>query len=133
MAPRITVVNDNPEFLELVRDILKDEHYAVTTIDGDLEGALDRIVDSRPDLLILDLRLGTDELHGWDIAQQLRREPSLKGLPLIICSADILALHALADDLDNTKQVRALPKPFAIAELTAAIDGLLAEAKASPG
>ena len=133
MAPRITVVNDNPEFLELVRDILKDEHYAVTAIDGDLEGALDRIVDSRPDVLILDLRLGTDELHGWDIAQELRREPALEGLPVIICSADVLALQTLADDLDNTKQVRTLPKPFAIAELTAAIDGLLAEAKASPG
>ena len=124
------VVNDNPEFLELVRDILKDEHYA-TAIDGDLEGALDRIVDSRPDVLILDLRLGTDELHGWDIAQELRREPALEGLPVIICSADVLRFK-LADDLDNTKQVRTLPKPFAIAELTAAIDGLLAEAKASP-
>ena len=130
MAPRITVVNDNPEFLELVRDILNDEHYAVTTIDGDLEDALERVLESRPDLLILDLRLGIDELHGWDIAQQLRREPSLVGLPVIICSADVLALQALADDLDNTKQVRTLPKPFAIAELTAAIDGLLAEASA---
>ena len=133
VATRITVVNDNPQFLELVRDILKDEHYAVTTIDGDLEGASERIVDSRPELVILDLRLGTDELHGWDIAQQLRREPSLDGLPMILCSADVLALHALADDLERTKQVRTLQKPFAIAELTAAIDGLLAEAKAAPG
>lgn len=133
MATRITVVNDNPQFLELVRDILKDEHYAVTTIDGDLEGASERIVDSRPELVILDLRLGTDELHGWDIAQQLRREPSLEGLPMILCSGDVLALHALADDLERTKQVRTLQKPFAIAELIAAIDGLLAEAKAAPG
>ena len=79
MAPRITVVNDNPEFLELVRDILEDEHYAATTIDGDVEDALERIVESRPCLVILDLRLGTDELHGWNIAQQLRREPSMMG------------------------------------------------------
>jgi CheY-like chemotaxis protein len=128
VAPRVTVVNDNPAFLELMRDILEDERYATTTIDGDLEGALERVVESRPDLVILDLRLGTDELHGWDIAQELRREPSLKGLPMIICSADVLALQALADDLAETKQVRTLPKPFAIAELTAAIDGLLAEA-----
>ena len=128
MAPRITVVNDNPEFLDLVRDILEDEHYATTTIDGDFEDALERVVESRPELLILDLRLGTDELHGWDLAQQLRREPSLEGLPMIICSADVPALQALADDLDDTKKVRTLPKPFAIAELTAAIDGLLAEA-----
>ena len=128
MAPRVTVVNDNPEFLELVRDILEGDDYATTTIDGDLDGSLERVIESRPDLVILDLRMGTDQLHGWDIAQELRREPSLEGLPMIICSADVLALQALADDLADTKQVRALSKPFAIAELTATIDGLLAEA-----
>jgi CheY-like chemotaxis protein len=133
MRPRITVVNDNPEFLELLRDILRDEHYAATAIDGDLEDALDRVIASRPDLLIVDLRMGSDELHGWDIAQRLRREPSLEGLPLLICSADVLALQALADDFNETKRVRTLPKPFAITELTAAIDGLLAEAKVASG
>jgi CheY-like chemotaxis protein len=94
MAPRITVVNDNPEFLELVRDILDDERYATTAIDGDLEGALERVVESRPELLIIDLRLGTEVLRGWDIAQEVRREPSLESLPVIICSADVLALQA---------------------------------------
>jgi CheY-like chemotaxis protein len=128
MAPRVTVVNDNPEFLELVRDILEGDDYATTTIDGDLDGALERVIESRPDLVILDLRLGTDELHGWDIGQELRREPSFEALPMIICSADVLALQALADDLADTKQVRALTKPFTIAELNATIDGLLPEA-----
>jgi CheY-like chemotaxis protein len=128
MAPRITVVNDNPEFLELVRDILEDEHYATTTIDEDFENASERVVESRPELLILDLRLGTDDLRGWHIAQEVRTEPSLEGLPVIICSADVLALEALADELANSKQVRTLSKPFTIAELTTVIDGMLAEA-----
>jgi len=128
MAPRITVVNDSPEYPEQVRDILEDEDYATTTIDEDLDDVLERVVESRPDLIVLDLRLGTEELRGWSIGQQIRREPSLEGLPVIICSADVLALQALADDLADTKQVRTLSKPFAIGELTAAIDGLLAEA-----
>ena len=128
MTPRITVVNDNPEFLELVRDILHDEHYAATTVDGDLDDALDRIIASRPDLLIVDLRMGSDELHGWEIAQDVRREPSLDRLPLLLCSADPLALRALADDLDATTSVETLVKPFAIDELTSAIDRLLAGA-----
>lgn len=127
MAPRITVVNDNPEFLELVRDILEDEQYATVCIDGDDADALSRIVESRPDLLIIDLRMGTDELHGWDIAQEVRREPALEGLPVIICSADALALRGLASDLAQTKNVQTLMKPFAIAELTGAIDRLLAQ------
>ena len=124
---RITVVNDNPEFLELVHDILEDEHFETTAIDGDRDDALALVVQSNPDLLIIDLRMGSDELHGWDIAQQVRREPSLEGLPLIVCSADQTALLSLADDLAETKKVETLLKPFAISELTAAIDRLLAE------
>ena len=130
MAPRITVVNDSPEFLEVVRDILVDEHYATTCIDGDDPDALDRVLESRPDLLIVDFRLGTGD-HGWEIAQQVRREPSLEGLPVIVCSADLVALQALAGDLAETKWVRTLPKPFHIDELTAMIDGMLTESAPS--
>jgi DNA-binding response OmpR family regulator len=130
MAPRITVVNHNAEFLELLRDLLTDERYVTTCIDADVEDELARIVESRPDLLIIDLRLGTDEYHGWDIAQQIRREPKLDGLPVLICSTDVLALQSMADDLAGVRRVRTLAKPFAITELTAAIDHLLAEAAA---
>jgi CheY-like chemotaxis protein len=128
MPPRITVVNDNPEFLELLDDILEDEAYATTTVDGDLDDALERIIMSQPDLLIVDLRMGTDQLHGWEVAQQVRLEPALAALPVIICSADVVALQELAEDLAEAKSVLTLTKPFAIEELTRAIDSLLTEA-----
>ena len=129
MGPRITVVNDNPEFLELIRDILADVRYPTTCIDGDDPYAFARVLESRPDLLIIDFRLGAGD-HGWEIAQQVRREPRLEGLPVIVCSADVVALQELAGDLAETKWVRALPKPFHVDELTAMIDSLLAEAAA---
>ena len=132
MAPRkITVVNDNPEFLEVMRDILEDERYVVTTIDGDLDGALSRVLESTPDLLILDLRMGTDQLHGWDIAQDIRREPELRGLPLIICSADVVALRALAEDMAEAQSVRTLEKPFGVTELIDVVDEMVVQAAAS--
>jgi CheY-like chemotaxis protein len=124
---RVTVVNDNPDFLELVRDILEDDRYDTTTIDGDRDDALDAIRASRPDLLMIDLRTGTQELHGWDIAQQVRKEPELVGLPILVCSADVRALEAVADDLAATRHISTLTKPFQIDALIAAIDGLLAE------
>ena len=35
--PRITVVNDNPEFLELMHELLEESSgYDVTTIDGEV-------------------------------------------------------------------------------------------------
>jgi CheY-like chemotaxis protein len=125
---RVTVVNDNPEFLALVQDILQDDRYEATTIDGDRHDALEAVRASRPDLLMIDLRMGTDGLHGWDIAQQVRAEPDFAGLPVLICSADVLALKELEDDLERTQHVGTLTKPFSIDDLTESIDELLAEA-----
>ena len=124
---RITVVNDNPEFLDLVHDILESDRYDATTIDGDRPDALDAIRASRPDLLMIDLRMGAEGLHGWDIAQQVRAEPDFELLPILICSADVPALQALETDLAETNHVASLVKPFGIDELTGAIDELLAQ------
>lgn len=125
---RVTVVNDNPEFLELVADILEDDRLDTTTIDGDRDDALDAIRASRPDLLMIDLRMGSDELHGWDIAQQVRAEPDFDGLPVLVCSADLPALRAVEEDLKASQHVATLTKPFSIDDLRATIDQLLAEA-----
>lgn len=127
---RITVVNDNPEFLELVHDILEDDRYEATTIDGDRQDALELIRASRPDLLMIDIRMGTDTLHGWHVAQALRRDPRFDRLPVLVCSGDLAALDEIADDLDEQRHVRALTKPFNIDELTQAVDELLADAVA---
>jgi CheY-like chemotaxis protein len=127
---RVTVVNDNAEFLALVRDILEDDRYETTTIDGDRPDALDQVRASRPDLLMIDLRMGSEGLHGWTIAQQVRAEPDFAGLPVLICSADVLALKTLEEDLDDTRQVATLTKPFSIDDLTSSIDALLAEGAA---
>ena len=127
---RVTVVNDNPEFLALVRDILEDDRYETTTIDGDRPDALDEVRASHPDLLMIDLRMGSEGLHGWDIAQQVRADPAFTGLPVLICSADLLALKSLAEDMDDTRHIQTLTKPFSIDDLTGVIDEMLAEGAA---
>ena len=127
---RITVVNDNPEFLELVHDILESDRYDATTVDGDLPDALGQIRSSRPDLLMIDLRMGADGLHGWSIAQEVRAAPEFDALPILVCSADVPALQALESDLAKTQHVASLVKPFGIDDLIGAIDELLAEATA---
>jgi CheY-like chemotaxis protein len=116
--PRITVVNDNPDFLELMRDILQDATWPTTTIDGGRENALELIEASEPELVIADLRLGgIDELRGLDILRHIRRSPSLRGVPVIVCSADRAGLEAAAEELDRMERVATLPKPFAMDEL----------------
>jgi CheY-like chemotaxis protein len=125
---RITVVNDNADFLELMHEILEDERYECTTIDGDRSDALDRIRASRPDLLMIDVRLGIDGAHGWDIAKQVRREREFHGLPLLLCCSDPFAASELEGELEATHDVETLSKPFSIDQLNVAIERLLGDA-----
>ena len=124
---RVTVVNDNAEFLDLVHDILEGDRYETTLIDGDQRDAVDQIRSSEPDLLMIDVRLGVEGDHGWQIAQDVRREPQFEELPVLLCSADVLALQDLESGLAETRRVASLSKPFTIDSLIATIDELLAE------
>lgn len=124
---RVTIVNDSPEFLDLVRDILEGDRYETVTIDGDRADTLELIRASRPHLLMIDIRLGVEGDHGWQIAQEVRRDPSLEELPVLLCSADPSALAEIEAGLGATRSVRTLAKPFSVDRLTSAIDELLAD------
>jgi CheY-like chemotaxis protein len=124
---RVTVLNDSAEFLDMIGDILEDQRYPVTLVDGDEPEPLERIRESRPELLMIDLRLGTDKLHGWDIAQQVRHDRELARVPILICSADVAALTEIEDQLDDTRLTAMLAKPFQIEELLETVERLLGE------
>ena len=124
---RVTVVNDNAEFLDLVHDILEGDRYETTLIDGDRPDPIGQIRSSRPDLLMIDVRLGVEGDHGWEIAQEVRTEPQFQELPVLLCSADTLALQGLESGLAETRRVATLAKPFTIDSLVSTIDELLAD------
>lgn len=125
--PRITVVNDSPEFLELIADILADERYPTMLIDGEQPYALDRIRASEAEVLMIDLRMGEDRLHGWDIARDIRQDPHYADVPILLCSADLEGLKDIDAELARTPNIATLVKPFAIGELVEAIDRLMSE------
>lgn len=127
MAARVTVVNDTPDFLALVGDILEGDRYDTVLIDGDRGDALELVRESKPDVLMIDLRLGQEGLSGWEIAQQVRASPEFAGLPVLICSADALAMRDLQADLAGTRHVATLEKPFSIDQLIQAIEHLLGQ------
>jgi CheY-like chemotaxis protein len=122
---RVTVVNDTPDFLDLVHDILEGDRYDTVLIDSDRADAIELVRSSRPDLLMIDVRLGRHGQSGWDIARQVRVEPEFNRVPVLICSADRQAMRELQADLAPTRRVATLAKPFEIDDLTRAIDGLL--------
>ena len=122
---RLTVVNDNPELLDLIGEILEGDRYATTLIEGAQDDLLQRICRSEPDLLMIDLRHGNDARHGWELAQELRGTPGCEDLPVMLCSADIAALSEVERDLEATPGVVAFRLPFTIDDLLGSIRSLI--------
>src|SRR5215204_1851770 len=107
---RIAVINDDTAFLDLMRELLAREEGYEVIICKEWNNAYQFVKDERPDLLILDIRVGGEE-HGWTILNLLTLDPETRPLPVIVCSAAIQSLHEHQPWLDKLG-VCALPKPF---------------------
>jgi CheY-like chemotaxis protein len=114
---RLTVVNDNPELLDLLGEILEGDRYSTTLMEGVEDDLLERICVSKPDLLMIDLRHGDEARHGWDIVRELRGTSGCEDLPVVLCSADIQALSDMEPELQTATGVVALGLPFELDEL----------------
>lgn len=81
---KIVVIEDEPDIMEIVSYNLKREGYSVVGIDRGDEG-LNVIRNQSPNLVILDLMLpGMDRLS---ICQQMKSDPIVRDIPVIIISA----------------------------------------------
>ena len=129
--PRISVINDNAAFLELMSAILdEDAGYDVTVFSGETT-SMAEIVAADPDLLIVDLLLGG--ASGWEIVALARADPRLSEVPVIICSADVIALRDRAAELESIGNVHVLAKPFGIDEVTSLAERLIGRPQAVAG
>ena len=116
MALRLLVVEDDDHIRTALRWALEDEGYDVAEA-GSGEEACQAVAVSAPDLMIVDLMLGS--MDGFEVIREVRRTLDL---PIIVVSAradtsDIeTALDAGADDY--------VTKPFAVKEITARLRAL---------
>ncbi len=123
MRPRISVINDNPQFLELMSAILdEDAGYEVTLFNGEAT-TIAELAASAPDLIVVDLLLGG--ASGWEIVALSRADGRLAGVPIIICSADVLALRDRESELKQIGGLHVLAKPFGIDEITGLVERLI--------
>jgi CheY-like chemotaxis protein len=121
--PRISVVNDNEDFLELMSAILdEDAGYEVTLFDGD-DTTVAELADSAPDLVIVDLLLGG--ASGWELVTLCRADERLAETPIVVCSADVASLREREDELAHVANLHVLPKPFSIDQVTELVEQLV--------
>ena len=79
---KILIVDDDESIRMLYADELHDDGYSVITC-GDGSRLLDTIRKERPDLVVMDIRLG--RYNGLDLLQSIRYDHN--DLPIILCSA----------------------------------------------
>jgi two-component system cell cycle response regulator DivK len=91
----IMVAEDNAINRELIREILEARDYKVIEA-SDGEEAFERIVASKPDLLLTDIHMPA--LDGFGLIRRIRNDSTLSALPVI-------ALTAFAMDGDREKAI----------------------------
>jgi CheY-like chemotaxis protein len=128
---RVLVINDTKEILELFRDILVEEMGFEVTLMTYAPDELSRIVDERPDLVIVDFILGDRELQGWQLLQKMRMHPATASIPIVACTA--AAREVRESEAYLVEQgIEVVMKPFTIKQLIHAVQGALKLGETQP-
>jgi two-component system phosphate regulon response regulator PhoB len=120
MRPKILLVEDDANLVELIRYNLDKEGFdVITTPDG--EEALVLAEEDRPDVVVLDWMIAN--LSGIEVCRRLRRAPETASLPIIM-------LTARAEESDRVRGLETgaddyVTKPFSPRELVARVRALL--------
>lgn len=115
---KILIVEDEPDMVRGLKDILEFEGYEVAVAETGREG-LSAVRREQPDCIILDLML--PDLSGYQICEEVRRGNIL---------TPILMLTAKSQEYDKIRGLKVgaddyLTKPFSVGELLARIMALL--------
>lgn len=131
---RVTVINDSAEFLGLMQEILTELRHDMVGLRA-VKVSIHEVVDSEPDLLIIDLLLENtpQEVSGWELLLLARSHRMLRKIPVILCTAAVWELQRRANDLAEIADVHVRTKPFELDEMTSLVTELLgSEAIAVP-
>ncbi len=120
-SKRVVCIEDEPEMIDLVRLILGRKGFYVIGANGGIEG-LETVRREKPDLILLDLMM--PDMDGWEVYQQIKADPNLRNIPVIVVTAKaqsidkVLGLHiAKVDDY--------ITKPFGPQELLESVEKIL--------
>ena len=132
-AIRVTVLDDHPQTLGLMRDLLEPRGYVVSCT-ARTGPELHEIRDTQPDLVVVDLLLADDqrELSGWDVVRLVRSHADLYRVPILVISGDHAQLRAVAAEARGMRDVHLLAKPFGIDELLTAVRTAAGEYELAP-
>lgn len=118
----VMVINGAPDFLGLMRELLQDEQFNVTTTNY-VARTFDVVLTLVPDLLIIDLAVQQDA--GPELLSSLQQSVRTSATPLIVVSTDQRLLDTARRVAPASDRVRYFAKPLDIDDLMGAVRDLV--------
>ena len=114
MSP-VLVVEDDRDIRETMGLVLEGEGYEVVTAPNGKEALSLLQAGLRPSLVLLDLMMPV--MSGWELREQMLRDPAMAAIPTIVITGDTRATQRTA----QLQAAACIAKPFEISELLAAV------------
>jgi len=118
--PKVLIVDDNKENIDLIAYFLKPQNYQIfTALDG--YEALEIVERDEPDIILLDIML--PKMDGFQVCERIKKDRKTQFIPIIMITAlkelkdKIRSLEVGADDF--------ISKPFENVELLTRVKSLL--------
>lgn len=118
----VLIVEDEQDAAELFGEMMRISGFRVT-ITSKSEPAIGMMNADKPDLVLLDIMM--PEISGLDILRQMRRDPNLANVPVILVTA-----KGMPADIKNGMEAGAstyLTKPVGFLELKEAVERTLSK------
>ena len=87
---KILYIEDNPDNVYMLTRRLKKKGFELI-IAGDGQEGIDKAVEEKPDLILMDLSLPT--MDGWTATAEIKKIEGLKDIPIIALSAHAMPEH----------------------------------------
>lgn len=120
----VLVVNDDNDMLSVYESLLTAMGHQPVTKLG-VESGLATVRDVGADALLIDLQRPNEDDYGLRIIEEVRTDPELGDLPIILCSGAPAAMRPIEDRLTSLR-VPIVVKPFSIDELEQTLSKALA-------
>jgi DNA-binding response OmpR family regulator len=118
-------MEDDPSVRSLLHTLLDSEGYDVVTASDGLAGLVQASAQP-PALVLLDVMM--PDLGGVRVLQELRADPALADVPVIVVTGRLEAVPGLAAELGDES---VFVKPFGVPELLARVAVLTGKAPSS--
>lgn len=104
MTPKILIVDDEPDIVELIGYLLEQEDYVVDTATNGIE-AIEKSKKFKPNLILMDVMMPL--MDGIEACRQIKTHPETKAICIVFITArteeysEIAGFNAGADDYIN--------------------------------